>query len=109
MIITKLITYKTGLNINESYEAKSLEAELRKVMEEKSPITSISPEIFTERKEGVMPEYDIRTDKWEVAEKAMEKVSQTQIAARKKADKTEDKLDVKTDKKAGENTVVTPE
>ena len=61
----KKVTYKqTGnFDINESYEGQPLEFELRRITQEKSPIQSISPEIFTERKDGARPEFDIRTDK----------------------------------------------
>ena len=36
-----------------------------------------APLIYTPRKDGVIAAYDIRTDKWDVALDAMEKVNQT--------------------------------
>ena len=44
-------------------------------MDEKEPITDGAPIIYTPFKEGVKPEYNIRTDRWEVAIEAMDKVS----------------------------------
>ena len=83
----KKVVVKPSFNVfvDESYEGIPLEWELEKVVNEKTPIQSISPSpaIYTERKEGVRPEFDIRTDKWEIAHEAMAKVSQTRIARRK--------------------------
>ena len=44
-------------------------------MSNKEPITDGAPEIFTERKDGVISAYNIRTDRWEIASTAMDKVS----------------------------------
>ena len=35
------------------------------------------------KKDGVRPEYDIRTDKWDLAQSAMDKVNGTKIAKSK--------------------------
>ena len=84
---------KTLLNCNTSLQGTTLEQQLRKMIREGEPMKSTSPEIFTERKEGVLPQYDIRADKWDIAEKAMEKVNQAKIIdfhskKEKKSDKT---------------------
>lgn len=39
-----------------------------------------APIIYTDKKEGVKPQYDIRTDKWEIAQNAMNYVNATEIA-----------------------------
>ena len=44
-----------------------------------------APIIYTERKDGVLPAYDIRTDRWEIAQKAME-VNQKAISAKRQRD-----------------------
>ena len=38
------------------------------------PIEDGAPIIYTERKDGVNPAYNIRTDRWEIAQDAMEQV-----------------------------------
>lgn len=46
----------------------------------------VFPTIYTEKKDGVLPEYDIRTDRFEVALDAMDKINQSaagQIAKNK--------------------------
>ena len=48
---------------------------MRRVVESGAPIEAISPEYFTERKEGVKPETDIRTDRFDVALNAMNNIT----------------------------------
>lgn len=88
----KYVKRKGGylINDNESYEGEPLETKIKKMVESKEPIESISPEIFDERDEGVKAEHDIRTDPWDIAQNAMDYVSKTNIAKRKEAAKTED-------------------
>lgn len=38
--------------------------------------------MYSDRKDGVLPEFDIRTDKWEVAQKASSVASKSEIAKR---------------------------
>ena len=49
------------------------------------PITDGAPIIYTERKEGVIPAYDVRTDRFEIAVEAMGKVVKSNIAKREQA------------------------
>ena len=41
------------------------------------PIGDSAPLIYTPREDGVIAAYDIRTDKWDIALEAMEKVNRT--------------------------------
>lgn len=65
----------TTLKANKAYPAESLEKKIHRIINNKEPIKDGSPRIYTERKDGVKPEYDIRTDRFEVAIDAMDKVS----------------------------------
>lgn len=56
-------------------EGEPIEHKIERVVSNKEPITDGAPSIFTERKEGVVSAYNIRTDRWEVATEAMDKVS----------------------------------
>ena len=47
----------------ESFEGESIERKVSKLIENNEPITDGAPIIFTEKKDGVLPQYDIRTDK----------------------------------------------
>ena len=76
------ITAKTGLTRNESLYGDTIEIKVQKIMSAKEPITDASPLVYTERKDGVMPAYDIRTDRFEIAIEAMDKVTKSIHAKR---------------------------
>ena len=46
-----------------------------------------APIIFTDRSEGVLPAYDIRTDRWDIATEAMDRVNKAKIAKREEFSK----------------------
>lgn len=59
----------------ETKQGETIEEKVRRITDENEPIKDGAPIIYTELKDGVRPEYDIRTDKWMIAINAMEKVS----------------------------------
>lgn len=78
-----------------SYEGEPIEKKIRRIVENKEPITDGAPIVYTEKKDGVLPQYDIRTDKWAIALDAMDKVQGARIAKSKEYLK-------KAEEKAGE-------
>lgn len=90
---------KSTITVNESYIGERIEEKIERIMQNKEPISDGAPLIFTERKDGVLPEYDPRTDRFEVAIDAMDKVASSKRAKREerlkavKGGKTEDKGD----------------
>lgn len=79
-------------NPNLSYQAEPREVKLRKIIngEANNMEDGVFPTIYTEKKDGVQPEFDIRTDRFEVALDAIDKINQStasQIA--KKSGETE--------------------
>jgi hypothetical protein len=70
----------TGFNINNSVEGDSLEVKIERITSNKEKITDASPLIFTERSEGVKAGYNIRTDRFEIAVEAMDKIVRSNIA-----------------------------
>lgn len=77
---------------NLAYLAEPREVKLRKIIngEANNMEDGVFPTIYTEKKDGVQPEFDIRTDRFEVAIDAIDKINQsaaTQIA--KSSGKTE--------------------
>lgn len=66
---------KSRLTSVEITEGEPIEHKIERVVSNKEPITDGAPSIFTERKDGVVSAYNIRTDRWEVATEAMDKVS----------------------------------
>ena len=77
----EFILPKPGLiQKNDSYEAEPLEVKLRKATENKTPIESVAPMIYTEKSKGVIPEYNIRTDRFELAQAAFEKLNSVKFS-----------------------------
>lgn len=77
----KLGTYpKSQLTQAHQIDRESLEKKLVRVLNNNEPITDASPEIYTNRDEGVQASLNPRTDKWEIACEAMDKVSQQKTA-----------------------------
>lgn len=75
-------TNETTLEVNVSTEGETLEEKIERVTNNGEPITDGAPMIYTERKQGVLPEYDPRTDRFEIAIDAMDKVTSSRIAKR---------------------------
>lgn len=75
-------------NPNLTYQADPREVKLRKIIngESNDMEDGVFPTIYTEKKDGVQPEFDIRTDRFEVAINAIDKINQSaanQIAKNK--------------------------
>ena len=95
-MIHKKITSKTTIAINNSTPGETIETKVERITTNKEPITDGAPIVFTERKDGILPGYDVRTDRWEVALEAIDKIQKTEAAKRTNTMKSEDKLDAKT-------------
>lgn len=65
----------TSIKVNKTVEGETIEAKMRRILNNKETIKDTAPTIYTERKDGVRPEYDIRTDKMELAAETMDKVA----------------------------------
>lgn len=61
-------------------KGEHIEDKVRRITENNEPIQDGAPEIYTDRKDGVIPAYDIRTDRFDVALEAMDKVNASKIA-----------------------------
>lgn len=91
-IIQKFETF----NVNQSEEGQTIEEELRKITAEKEQIGSKFPMIYTDKKDGVLPAYNIRSDRFEIAREAKEKIGQAEaqkIAKRESKPGSESKED----------------
>lgn len=91
---------KTGFNINQSVEGETIEQKIERVTTNKEPIKDGAPIIYTERKDGVLAGYNIRTDRFEVAVDAMDKVQKSKVAQR------ESRAEMKVVKDSGESTSI---
>jgi len=99
----KNIIQATSIEENDSLEGETIEQKIERVVNNKEPITDGAPMIYTERKEGVLAGYNVRTDRFEVAIDAMDKVSKTHAA--KRADRMAEKeakiVNINKDKNGG--------
>lgn len=56
-------------------EGENIITKIRRILDENEPLTDGAPLIYTPKEDGVRPEYDIRTDKWQIAINAMDRVN----------------------------------
>lgn len=56
-------------------EGENILTKVRRILDENEPLTDGAPLIYTPKEDGVKPEYDIRTDKWQIAINAMDRVN----------------------------------
>ena len=75
---------KSAIRTTDAYECDRLELKLRRLIESKEPIDDnvTVPLVYTERKEGVLPAYDIRTDRFDLAIMAMDAANKMRDAKR---------------------------
>nr|DAP43710.1 MAG TPA: hypothetical protein [Microviridae sp.] len=85
----------------ETYSGETIETKVERVTANNEPITDGAEIVYTEKKNGVMPEYNVRTDKWEIAQGAMDRVHANKIA--------QSKSYANPDKKKDESTAPTAE
>lgn len=77
------------MRINNSREGKSIEQEVRMMLNNKEKISGESPLIYTPKSNGTMPAYDIRTDRFDIAVEGMDKIHKSYTARRDEKAKME--------------------
>lgn len=73
---------QTTINWNNSTEGETIEQKIERIVENKEPIEDGAPIIHTARIDGVMPEYNIRTDRFDLAIDGTDQINQSIIAKR---------------------------
>lgn len=63
----------------EYQEGETIEEKVQRILENNEPITDGAPIIYTNRDDGVIPAYNIRTDKWDIAQDAMEAIHTSKV------------------------------
>uniref|UniRef100_A0AAU8AYM4 Uncharacterized protein n=1 Tax=Dulem virus 224 TaxID=3145701 RepID=A0AAU8AYM4_9VIRU len=61
-------------------EGESIETKVARITENNEPISDGAPIIYTNREDGVVAAYNIRTDKWDIAQAAMDAIHKTNAA-----------------------------
>lgn len=79
----KAIYLETSISVDSSYEGETLEEKVAKMVKNKEPINAEGiGMIYTERKQGVLAETNVRTDRWEIATDAMGVIEKSYKAKR---------------------------
>lgn len=86
---------RTTITRNTSYQGETIEQKVNRILNNKEPIKDGAPKIYTERKDGVKPEHDIRTDRFEIAVEATDLMSRSKKAKREERMKTQDEEQIK--------------
>lgn len=76
------IMTKTEMKGVEYYIGETIEEKVERIMSNKEPIRDGAPLQYTERKDGVNPDHDIRTDRWEHAIDATDAMTKSRLAKR---------------------------
>lgn len=88
--MNKPIFFPKPIKTNYEYqEGESIENKVRRITENNEPITDGAPIIYTNREDGVLAAYNIRTDRWEIAQQAMDAINQANLAKSKNYGKIE--------------------
>ena len=67
-------------------EGRSIEEIMRNAIANKEPIKATANLTYNDRKDGVLPQHDIRTDRWEIAQEQTSKTHAAEALKRKKQD-----------------------
>lgn len=73
---------RTTLVVNKGYQGETIEQKVNRIVNNKEPIEDSAPLIYTDRKEGVLPDYNPRADRWDHALDAMDAVTKSHKAKR---------------------------
>lgn len=73
----------------EIYEGESIETKCARILQNKEPITDTAPIIYTAKEDGILPAYNIRTDRFDIAIDAYDKITRSS-AKKEQAVKPED-------------------
>jgi len=97
------IYQKTDIESVEVYEGEHIETKVERMLANKEPINESTPIIHTERKDGVQPAYNIRTDRHEMAVEGMDYVNKSNMAKRDNKAKMEIVKDTSKEGQTGDN------
>lgn len=74
------IVQTTEIETPDYYVGESIETYCQRIAETNEAIEATVPMNYTERKDGVLPQYDPRTDRWEIAQDAMDLATRSAVA-----------------------------
>lgn len=76
------LTTTTSLSVNDSVEGETIEQKMERILNNEGGIEDGAPLIYSEREDDVLPEYNPRTDKWDIAIDATSNATEQKLAQR---------------------------
>lgn len=73
-------SHNVGFKPLKTSEGETIERKCARLVENNEPISDGAPLIYPDKKDGVRPETNIRTDKWAIAQEAMNRVTKEKLA-----------------------------
>lgn len=83
--IFKPLYSKSSIKTEKLPTGETLETKVCRILSNKEQIKDGAQPLYTERKDGVLPQTNIRTDRFEIAADAMNKVEKSIVAKREAA------------------------
>lgn len=81
-------TGKSSIEVDAAPEGETIETKVARITRNKEPIEDGAPIIFTDRKDGVQPQYNIKTDRFELAIDMTDKMAKEKVSKREEMIKT---------------------
>ena len=75
-----------GIKKIDAYKGEIIEDKVKRLTENKEPIKDAAPLVYTKKVDGVLPQFDIRTDKWDLVQSKMEAANKQKILKAKGLD-----------------------
>jgi len=72
----------TSIRVNQSVQGETIEQKIERIVNNKEPIKDGAPLLYTDRKEGIKASTNIRTDRFEIAVDATDKIAKSYKARR---------------------------
>ena len=75
-----------GIKKIDAYKGEIIEDKVKRLTENKEPIKDAAPLVYTKKVDGVLPQYNIRTDKWDLVQGKMEAANKQKMLKAKGLD-----------------------
>lgn len=75
-----------GIKKIDAYKGEIIEDKVKRLTENKEPIKDAAPLVYTKKVDGVLPQFNIRTDKWDLVQSKMEAANKQKILKAKGLD-----------------------
>lgn len=76
------IKNKTLIKVNKTQIGETIEQKVERIINNGEPIEDGAPIIYTDRRDGAQPDYDVRADRFDIAIDAMDKVTKSKLTKR---------------------------